>query len=170
MLLSGEQRLALAILLQGLRDFATTDLPSSKSAIYPTRSEIIDARIWIAEKSDHVCSFHWCCEAIGIHPDKLRQQVMKLWRENPAALRAMIGQLGVNFAAQTDEGVIAGGHRKAGKYIALAGRTKRIRAAAIGRPTARKPESIPEQHGAAPGGRDKPHLPAAIRRQSARRF
>ncbi len=112
-----------------------------------------------ADKRGYVCSFQWCCEAVGINAGRLRQRVLKLWRENPAALQAMIDQLEINFGAQTNGDVVVGGRRQAGKHAALAGRRE---------PSLRPLsllESIPEQHGEVQAARDRPHLPAAIRRQ-----
>lgn len=83
----GESRLILAVL-----EGAIWDMLANK----PNRR--LDAREWISATNTSLMSFHWCCEALGIEPATLRNQVLsgsmnRLPRRSPSQ-RGRIAQLG----------------------------------------------------------------------------
>lgn len=103
MRLSGEQKLAFAVMLRTLRDFVTpiNHYSDSHSNIYPNREEILEARLWVEEEREYVYSLAWCCYAIGVDPLRVRRQILHLWRTDPDKLRAAIDELENFLGAQS---------------------------------------------------------------------
>lgn len=101
--LSPEQKLAFAVLLQGLRDMVLPAHggPSSHSDHYPATEEVLSARIWVEEERDYICSLTWCCGALNIDADRVRKRILTWWRDEPDRLRAAIDELEIYFDAQS---------------------------------------------------------------------